>query len=574
MSRIAEDILSNIDIVDVVSRYVSLKKVWRNFVGLSPFRNEKTPSFTVSPEKQIFKCFSTGIGGNAIKFIMEMEKIDFRDAVKILAPQANIDISKYEYNKNDKQESLGAEKEKYKLMMRTAQSFFSDNLKKSTLALDYLHTRRHLTDEIIEKFGIGYAPDSHYGLTQQLSAKWFTESDITTISLGKKWQTGDLYSFYRHRITFPIYDHIGTLIGFGARAIDPEDNPKYLNSSDSPLYDKSKVLYGLHIAKNNIKIHDKLIVVEWYMDVVWLSRLGLDIGVATCGTSLTPGHMKLMKRYTQNLYLLFDNDPAGFDATLRALKIAYEQDTYPKILRLPDGYKDVDEWANVSPSEEQISSFFAGAEDGVIYILNQLLAKYDDNSPIERKRIIEQLFGILLYIQDLTVLAWYFEKISERLKISHDILKQQYNNFTKTQTLIVKNIEKNKEQKPVKQPDELSFASFFYEDFLSKANVSSPKLTEVIKLVWELSVLLEDQPLANIFGGQVDAELKEQLLETQLYRERQWDAHTDDKKQQDVLWLSQRYIQQAMQRLMKYPKISPEDKQALLEKMRKIFLAK
>lgn len=281
-----------------------------------------------------------------------------------------------------------------------------------------------------------------------------------------------------------------------------------------------------------------------------------------------------MKRYTQNLYLLFDNDPAGFDATVRALKIAYEQDSYPKILRLPEGFKDVDEWANISPSEEQINSFFAGAEDGVLYILTQLLAKYDDNSPIERKRIIEQMFGILLYIQDLTVLAWYFEKISERLKISHDILKQQYTNFTKTQSLILKNIEKNKEQKPVKQADELSFASFFYQDFLEKMNISSSKLEEVVKLVGELAVLLEDQPLSSIFGGTVDADLKEQLLETQLFWERQRDTHTDDKKQMDVLVLGQKYIQQAMQRLMKYPKISAEQKQQLLAKMHKIFLGK
>lgn len=171
MSQIAEDILSNLDIVDVVSRYVSLKKVGRNFVGLSPFRNEKTPSFTVSPEKQIFKCFSTGIGGNAIKFIMEMEKIEFRDAVKILAPQANVDLSRYEYNKSDKSEAQASEKEKQKLMLRTAQSFFADNLKSSSMAGEYLKTKRHLSPEIIEKFGLGYAPDSHYSLMQLLTSK-------------------------------------------------------------------------------------------------------------------------------------------------------------------------------------------------------------------------------------------------------------------------------------------------------------------------------------------------------------------------------------------------------------------
>lgn len=171
MSRIADDILSNLDIVDVVSRYVQLKKVGRNFVGLSPFRNEKTPSFVVSPEKQIFKCFSTGVGGNAIKFIIEMEKVDFWDAVKVLAPQANIDISKYEYNKSDKNEAIGAEKEKYKLMLRTADGFFRDYLKKTPSALSYLHDQRQLSDEIIEKFNIGYAPDSHYELPQLLTKK-------------------------------------------------------------------------------------------------------------------------------------------------------------------------------------------------------------------------------------------------------------------------------------------------------------------------------------------------------------------------------------------------------------------
>lgn len=575
MSRIAEDVLANLDIVDVVSRYVPLKKVGRNFVGLSPFRNEKTPSFTVSPEKQIFKCFSTGIGGNAIKFIIEMEKIDFRDAIKILAPQANVDISKYEYNKNDKQESLGAEKEKYKLMMRTAQSFFSENLKKSTSSLDYLHNKRQLTDEVIEKFWLGYAPDSHYSLMQLLTTKWFTEQDITTISLGKKWQTGDLYGFYRNRITFPIYDHLGTLIWFGARAIDPNDNPKYLNSSDSPLYDKSKVLYGLHIAKNNIKTYDKLVVVEWYMDVIWLSRLWLDIGVATCGTSLTPSHMKLMKRYTQNLYLLFDGDAAGFDATVRGLKVAYEQDTYPKILSLPEGYKDVDEWANVTPSEENIKDFFAWAEDGVVYVMKKLIEKYDHQSPIERKRIIEQLFGILLYVQDLTMLTRYIEKIGSRLGLGHDVLLQQYKTFTRSQAMITKSIEKNKEEKkPLKQDDELLVASFFYDDFLDKMQVHNAKTKELVVLVEELAKAVNDPIVVPIIDNTVSAEQKEAVLEAQLYRERQRELHNGEKKEREVQALCQKYIQRMVQHLMKLSRIPAAEKQELYEKMKKVLMNK
>lgn len=242
-----------------------------------------------------------------------------------------------------------------------------------------------------------------------------------------------------------------------------------------------------------------------------------------------------MKRYTHNLYLLFDNDPAGFDATVRGLKMAYEQDTYPKILQLPAGYKDVDEWANISPSEEAISAFFAGAEDGVIFVMNDLLKKYDDNSPIERKRIIEQLFGILLYIQDLTVLAWYFEKIAARLNISQDVLTQQFDKFSKMQTLVIKGIQKNREEKPVKQSEEFLFASLFYNDFLPKMNISTSRLGELTILVKDLATLEEDDVLRHIFNETVSGELKEQLLETQLYLERQRETHTDDKKLQDVL---------------------------------------
>lgn len=159
-------------------------------------------------------------------------------------------------------------------------------------------------------------------------------------------------------------------------------------------------------------MHDKLIVVEGYMDVIGLSRLNLDIGVATCGTSLTQQHLKLLKRYTQNLFFLFDHDAAGFDATMRGLKIAFEQDMYPKILTLPEGFKDVDEWANANPDDQAMIDFFDRAEDGVIFAMKMLIEKYDHHSPIERKRIIEQLFGILLYVQDLTMLTRYIEKIA------------------------------------------------------------------------------------------------------------------------------------------------------------------
>lgn len=181
MSRLSEDILANIDIVDVVSKYVNLKRVGRNFVGLSPFRAEKTPSFTVSPEKQIFKCFSTGIGGNVFKFLMEMERIDFWDAAQLLAKQAGIDVAQYQTARTpqaqEKREQAGQEKEKFKLMMRIAQQFFSDELTKSAMASEYVSEKRKLSPEIVQLRGVGYAPDASYALPKLLAQKGFTEDD-------------------------------------------------------------------------------------------------------------------------------------------------------------------------------------------------------------------------------------------------------------------------------------------------------------------------------------------------------------------------------------------------------------
>lgn len=311
------------------------------------------------------------------------------------------------------------------------------------------------------------------------------------------------------------------------------------------------------------------------MDVIGLSRLDLDIGVATCGTSLTQQHMKLMKRYTQNLFFLFDNDPAGFDATVRGLKIAYEQDIYPKILILPEGFKDVDERANVQPDPTALEKFFAEAEDGVVFVMKELIRKYDHHSPVERKRIIEQLFGILLYIPDLTMLTRYIEKMASRLGIGQDILFQQYKTFTKSQTLIAKSIEKNKEEKsPVKQSSELLVASFFYDDFLDKMSINSPKAQELIVLVKELAITVEDELITPIVQGTLSSEQREPLLEAQLFWERQWDTHAAEKKELEVQQLCRIYIQSAMQRLMKLSRIPIEEKNILLDKMRKVMLGK
>jgi DNA primase len=569
MSRLSEDILANIDIVDVVSRYVQLKRVGRNFVGLSPFRNEKSPSFTVSPEKQIFKCFSTWIGWNVIKFIMEIERSDYRDAAQLLAKQAWLDIKEYQTKQAnpEKREKEWQEKEKFKLMLRTSQQYFRDELAKSPQSLDYLHSKRQLDDSIIQQWWLWYAPESSFGLPKLLMNKWFSEQDCIAIWLAKKWQSWDVYWFYRNRITFPIHDHLGTLVWFGARAIHPDDQPKYLNSSDSPLYDKSKILYWLDHAKSHLKEHEKLIVVEWYMDVIGFARLWLPIAVGTCWTSLTPHHMKLLKRYTPNIYFLFDNDPAWLQAAQRALKIAYQNDVYPKMLRLPDGFKDVDEWANIKPSQEDLRKLFVDAVDGFMGSMKMLITWYDMQNPVDRKRFLQTMFEVLLYIQDYSILSRYLEALAKHMSMSYDILFSQFKTFTKSQTVVVANIRKEQEitQKPMKETDTNLFYAFFYDTFLQDNGINDAQLEEMMMLVVEVAGIMWDDALLQVVSGEI--ENKDVLLQAQLWRDKhRWDMPVE-KKLPDIKRHCQQYLHNAMKMMVKLTSLSPQEKQDIMKRI-------
>ena len=264
---IIDDILHSTDIVDIVGKYVPLKKAGSNFSGCCPFHNEKTPSFMVSPTKQIFKCFGCGKGGNVLTFMQEIEKIDFRDAVKELAKMQHIDLEKYDTSLK-KNAAESDEKGKLKRIHTLAQNFFRENLQNHPEAQQYLQEVRKLSPELIERFGIGYAPESYYELVQRLRTKGFNDNDILEASLAKRNANGEIYAFFRNRITFPIADTMGNIVGFSARVLNPEDKPKYLNSAEHKAFEKSKLLYGLNFAKNYIREQQKLIVVEGQMDVL------------------------------------------------------------------------------------------------------------------------------------------------------------------------------------------------------------------------------------------------------------------------------------------------------------------
>lgn len=566
MSNLTDDILWNIDIVDVISRHVNLKRVGKNFSWLCPFHREKTPSFTVAPDKQIYKCFWCWAWWNAIKFIMDIERIEFWEAVKILSKTANIDISKYQFN-DEKLEKNVTEKEKIKFMNKITQKFFSESLENSQLAKEYVNIKRKLDSNIIKDFWIWYAPASHYELIKLLKSKWFNDDDIIKAWLGKKWSNQDTYSFFRNRLMFPIHDHMWNIVAFAGRSLDPQDMPKYLNTTETLIYDKSKTLYWLHIAKNYIKDHDKLIVVEWYMDVIALYRAWLPVGIASCWTALTQNHINLAKRYTQNIIFSFDSDEAGIQATIRGLKIAYENDIYPQIIQIPKGFKDLDELVNDTPKDNIWETIVKNTLDWFEYISRILIETWWVSSPIKRKQIISNLFEIINSIKDHSIKDFYLEKIANKLNINYYILRWQFEVYSKTNKIYTKTTD----SKPKDLFNEkYILASLFLDDFVSKNNLWDEKISKMLTIIEKISWNFEGSLIYKIINNQLENEDKQELLQSQLWWERQLDTLKHDKKISEINNFLKRQIHKFNQIIMKSPNISSEDKITLHNEIKKL----
>lgn len=572
MNRLSEFIVENTDIVDVISRRVQLKRAGSNFSGLSPFQNEKTPSFMVSPQKQIFKDFSSGIGGNVITFVMEYEKVDYIDAIKIIADEQKLDISEF-FNNSEKSKEYADDREKLKRMHKLAQEFFVDNLKKSEKAMDYLHNKRKLSDNIISDFGIWYAPDSSYALMQSLREKWFNEQDLIQASLAKKWQS-DYFSFFRNRITFPIFDTRNNIVWFSARVINPDDQPKYLNSSEQAIFEKSKILYWLNFAKNNVKMLDMIILVEWQMDVIWLAKLWIPVWVATCGTAVTDQHFKLLKRYTENVYILFDNDDAGKNATVRALKIAYRENIFPKMIILPDGFKDTDDVSNDPNGKEIFDWCIKNSKDAFLQVYELLRQKYDMTSPIDKQRLFNEMFGLIACVDNYTIQEHYKQLLAEKVWLPYEVLSVQFQKYLKTDWKFELSRRQESEQKKTRQPDrEKICVSLFFGDLLGNYIWDSNLYNWLLNLAKEIWEELQDDLLYKIFfdAESLDSQEKLQLDELQLWWEKELSAlTTDEKKMQLIKKLVLENLQYKMKLILKMQTVSSEKKQQLLMDIKKI----
>jgi DNA primase len=332
---IIQQILERIDIVDVVSRYVNLKRSGKNYLGLCPFHTEKTPSFSVSPEKQIFKCFGCGKGGNAIHFIKEYEGIQFREAVEMLAKEAGVDLSAW---KSSSQSKNRDEKTLLLQVNQFAAQFYASRLKKSSNpALKYLKDR-NIKPTIIEQFQLGYAPDEWDALATHLRKKGISLKHAEKIGLVSLSSRQNYIDKFRNRLMFPIFNLNQSVVGFGGRVLDKNDQTaKYINSPESLIYHKSKILFGLSHSKEAIRKEGYAIFVEGYFDFLRLYQEGIQNVVATSGTAFTEDHARLMKRFTDKVYLCYDADKAGLNAILKAILLIANYNFEVHAVLLPEG---------------------------------------------------------------------------------------------------------------------------------------------------------------------------------------------------------------------------------------------
>ncbi len=338
MARIPEDLIDSIrsqaDIVDIVSDFVTLRSSGRNYMGLCPFHDEKTPSFSVNPEKQIFHCFGCGKGGSVFTFLMEHENVTFVEAVRHIARRLNIAIPD-----TDRESEAGSEAESLARVTRFAALFFHDRLLNSdrdSVVRKYAE-KRGLSEETIKSFGLGYAPDSWNDLLSAAREKGIGADWLVKAGLAKAGEQRT-YDAFRNRLIFPIQAPSGRVVGFGGRALSDEDQPKYLNSPESPIYRKSQVLYGLYQAREALRRQGRALVVEGYMDLLGLHEQEIQGVVALCGTALTREQARLLARYGQQAYLVYDSDQAGVRATWRAIEPLVESGLWTRIVRLPEDY--------------------------------------------------------------------------------------------------------------------------------------------------------------------------------------------------------------------------------------------
>ncbi|HJQ07872.1 MAG TPA: DNA primase [Candidatus Saccharimonadales bacterium] len=474
-----EDIKSRLSIEDVVSQYVELKRAGRNFKGLSPFSNERTPSFMVSPEKQIWHDFSSGRGGNMFSFVMEMEGLDFKGALEILARKAGIDLDQYRSSRTG---SRGKEKERLYAALELAAKFYQANFAKNRVALEYVFTKRKFTKQTALEWRLGYSPNNGTALVTFLQKQGFTEKEIKGAGLSAQRYRG-LGDMFRGRLMVPLADPQGRIIGFTARLLADDPNaPKYINTPQTLVYDKSRHVFGLHLAKEAIRKSKYVVVAEGNLDVISSHQAEVRQVVATAGTALTEQHLKALSRFVGDIRLSFDADSAGVRATERAIPIASKVGVSLSVINIPSG-KDPDELIRQDAAKWQ--TIIEKPQYALDWLIDRYKTQLDITSAQGKRQFSDVILQVVRGLADQVEKEHYIARIAELIGVSRDALLTKLHHSNEQPKLKLK-------KTPSKPPDKLALEMIKTENHLLALALMQPKLREYTSAL-KSQMLAEEQ---------------------------------------------------------------------------------
>jgi len=418
--NILEDVLTRTDIVQLISGFIPLKRTGRNFKACCPFHHEKTPSFVVSADRQIYHCFGCGESGNAFRFLMRYERLEFPEAVELLAKKAGINLPAHS-ELDQKAESLSTQV--YKVNEMAAQ-FFAQQLcsPEASRAKEYL-LKRGITEATIKDFKLGFAPDGWDALIRHVRAKNISLSLLEKAGLILSKDGGGYYDRFRNRAIFPISDLRGRVLGFGGRVLD-SSLPKYMNSPETPVYVKGRNFFGLNLAKDSIRDNDFAVIVEGYLDLILPYQEGLKNIIASLGTALTAEQAQLLKRYTHNVVMIYDPDTAGEAATLRSLEIFLEEDMFVRVASLPKG-EDPDLFVR-KHGIGALNDIIKKSEGLFDYQLRVLESRYDAGTPEGKSRIFSEIFPTLRKVKNAILRSEYIKKLSESMRVPEFEVRDEF----------------------------------------------------------------------------------------------------------------------------------------------------
>ncbi|MCL2869246.1 DNA primase [Candidatus Saccharibacteria bacterium] len=470
MQDAKEEIRDRLAIEDIVGEYVELKRAGRNFKALSPFTSEKTPSFMVSPEKRIWHDFSSNKGGDVFSFVMEVEGMTFHESVEYLAKKAGVDLSLY-----SSKDSADLAKKRARMLEinKLAERYYQTILTKNKHAMDYVFYKRNLNRKTVANFKIGYSPNTGSALTDFLLSRGFNKQELDTAGVTNRFG----HDLFRSRMIIPLMNVSGETIGFTGRVVDPDqDGPKYLNTKQTLIYDKSRHVFGLSQAKESIRKNDYAVVVEGNLDVVSSHQVGVDMVVATAGTALTPQHLKAIARFSENIRLSFDNDAAGMAAAQRAIEIAQGLGLELSIISMPEFAKDPDELVqkDVKLWQQAITKH----QPAIDWLLGQYETKLDLKSAAGKRNYSTMAVKLINNLSDEIEKEHYYKIVANKLGANVDTLKRKSD-------AVQLNVAAPKVKKTVKTTcdiDELAahqdsiLALLLYKPSLRQTNTLDPKL--------------------------------------------------------------------------------------------------